>query len=165
MRIVCIQSSTAKKFEFDSESDKQGYISALGHSSFKTLPRGSIRCICLISDAFWLRSTPCASKWAIGPFCYKIIDVVCLEVRLIIEVNYWKFSYYSLSFLLEQEEIKCKGRLNLFHLPCDVRVKLLSIKIVADKIEVWKSLYKIDFNSENLDRGLRYLTICISKCR
>ena len=82
MRIVCIQSSTSNKFEFKDEADVSRYISAVGHSSFKTLPRGSIRCICLISDAFLLDDVTCisVSEWAIGPYCYKIIDVIPIEV-------------------------------------------------------------------------------------
>ena len=83
MRIICIQSSTAKKFEFNNEEDEQRYMSALNLTSFKTLPRGVIRCICLISNAFVFSDidNTLVSKWAVGPYCYKIVDVVYIEAR------------------------------------------------------------------------------------
>ena len=56
---------------------------ALQINDFGDLPRGYVVCLCLVNAAFDYDARLHSNlKWAFGPFCYQILDVVRVPVCL-----------------------------------------------------------------------------------
>ena len=139
------------------------YITALQSDKFDKLPRGVVVCVALIATAYQFDgTTPAKSKWASGPFCYHILQVIRVQVLFLDSAGQHVTFEMYLSYC-GQENIPCVGQRGLFHLSSDVRTRLKNLPSIQAKIDDWNRLFCIDYLEDDLGRGLRYESLFCDK--
>jgi hypothetical protein len=126
MRIIAILAGQSL-YKFRNEADQELYQVALGHSDWKSLPRGCIVGLALIDEAGPYDATIHDNPFAFGPYLYHINDVVALE-----------------------QTIPYKGNLGLLTLTEDVCTQIKSQESVHTKVAEWCQLYPEVWGHEQL---------------